>query len=191
MSKSHLLGMIVGLLAAPAVAQQPIVIQFSHVVAADTPKGKAAAKFKQLAEERTKGRVKVDVFPNSQLYKDGDELEALQRGAVQMLAPSVSKFGPIGAREFEVFDLPYLFPNVETVDRVTDGEVGRKLFARLEPKGIKGLAFWDNGFKHMSANRPLRKLDDFRGLKMRVQSSKVIAATFRRLGAHSAGDGLQ
>ena len=169
--------------ATSAAAQQPIVVRFSHVVTVDTPKGSAAIKFKQLAEERSKGRVKVEVYPNSQLYKDGEELESLQRGAVQMLAPSVSKFGPIGAREFEVFDLPYLFPNVEAVNRVTDGEIGRKLFAKLEPKGIKGLAYWDNGFKQMSANRPVRKLQDFQGLKVRVQSSKVIAATFRQIGA--------
>src|SRR5881398_1874800 len=96
-------------LCTPAAAQQPIVIKFSHVVALDTPKGKGAERFKQLAEERTKGRVKVEVYPNSQLYKDGEEMEALQLGSVQMLAPSVAKFGPLGVREFEVFDLPYIF----------------------------------------------------------------------------------
>lgn len=167
----------------PAALAQTIVVKFSHVVAPDTPKGKAAEKFKQLAEAATKGRVKVEIYPNSQLYKDGDELEALQRGAVHMLAPSVSKFGPLGLREFEVFDLPYLFPDQATVERVSDGEIGQRLFGKLEAKGIKGLAFWDNGFKQVSANRPLRKVSDFRALKMRVQSSKVLAATFRRLGA--------
>jgi C4-dicarboxylate-binding protein DctP len=166
-----------------ALAQSPIVIKFSHVVAPDTPKGKAALKFKELAESRTKGAVKVEVYPNSQLYKDGDELEALQRGAVQMLAPSVSKFGPLGVRDFELFDLPYLFPDRETVDHVTEGEVGQRLFAKLEPKGIKGLSYWASGFKQMSANRPLHKPADFRGMKVRIQSSKVLAATFRQLGA--------
>ncbi len=161
---------------------QTITVKFSHVVAADTPKGKAAEKFKQLAEAATKGRVKVEIYPNSQLYKDGDELEALQRGAVHMLAPSVSKFGPLGVREFEVFDLPYLFDNTETVYRVTDGEVGRKLMAKLEPKGIRGLGFWDNGFKQFSCSKPLRKPADFRGVKLRIQSSKVLAATVRQLG---------
>src|SRR5438034_10230724 len=149
-------------LAETAVAQQPIVIKFSHVVALDTPKGKGAEYFKKLAEERSKGRVKVEVYPNSSLFKDGEEMEALQLGAVQMLAPSVSKFGPLGVREFEVFDLPYLFPDAETVDRVTDGEIGKALFARLESHGIKGLAYWDNGFKQFSANRPLREPKDFR-----------------------------
>lgn len=166
-----------------AIAADPIVIKFSHVVANDTPKGKAAERFKQLAEKYSGGRVKVEVYPNSQLYKDREELEALQRGAVQMLAPSVSKFGPLGVREFELFDLPYLFPDRETVDRVTDGEIGRALFARLEPRGIKGLAYWDNGFKQFSASRPLREPRDFRGLKLRIQSSKVLEAMVRQLGA--------
>ena len=161
---------------------QVITLKFSHVVAADTPKGKAAERFKQLAEAATKGRVKVEIYPNSQLYRDGDELEAVQRGAVQMLAPSVSKFGPLGVRDFEVFDLPYLLPDPESVHRVTDGEIGQKLFAKLEPKGIKGLAYWDNGFKQYSANKPLKKIADFRGVKLRVQSSKVLAATVRQLG---------
>jgi C4-dicarboxylate-binding protein DctP len=138
-----------------ALAQQPIVIKFSHVVAVDTPKGKAAEYFKKLAEERTKGRVKVEVYPNSQLYKDGEEMEALQLGSVQMLAPSVAKFGPLGAREFEVFDLPYIFDSFAELHKVTDGPVGKKLFKKLETKSIAGLAFWDNGFKDFSANRAL------------------------------------
>lgn len=176
-----LCALLMGLCASVATAQT-ITIKFSHVVAPDTPKGKAAEKFKQLAESATQGRVKVEVFPNSQLYKDGDELEALQRGAVQLLAPSVSKFGPLGAREFEVFDLPYLFSNVSTVHKVTDGEIGQRLFAKLESKGLKGLAYWDNGFKQFSANRPIKKLADFRGLKLRIQSSKVLSANVRALG---------
>ena len=166
-----------------ANAAEPVIIKFSHVVANDTPKGKAAEKFRQLAEQYTNGRVKVEIYPNSQLYKDREEMEALQRGAVQMLAPSVSKFGPLGVREFELFDLPYLIPDAASVDRVTDGDIGKKLFAKLEPKGLKGLAYWDNGFKQFSANRPLRKPEDFRGLKMRIQSSKVLEEMMRELGA--------
>src|SRR5712675_520244 len=118
-----------------AQAQQPVVIKFSHVVTDETPKGKGAIRFKQLAEAATKGRVKVEVYPNSQLYKDREELEALQLGAVQMLAPSVSKFGPLGVRQFEVYDLPYMFPTQEVLDRVVDGQVGKRLFKLLEPKG--------------------------------------------------------
>jgi C4-dicarboxylate-binding protein DctP len=167
----------------PASAQQPIVIKFSHVVARDTPKGRAAEQFKQLAEERTGGRVKVEVYPNSTLYKDGEELEALQLGAVQMLAPSVSKFGPLGVPAFEVFDLPYIFPNRDVLNRVINGPLGRSLFQRLESKGIVGLAYWDNGFKVMSANRPLHMPADFKGLKMRIKSSKVLEAQMRALGA--------
>ncbi|MEX0959741.1 MAG: TRAP transporter substrate-binding protein [Burkholderiales bacterium] len=164
-------------------SSEPIVIKFSHVVAPDTPKGKAAERFRELAEKYTGGAVKVEVYPNSQLFKDREELEALQRGAVQMLAPSISKFGPLGVRDFEIFDLPYLFPSTEAVYRVTDGEIGARLFAKLEPRGIKGLAYWDNGFKHFSANRPLRTLRDFRARKMRIQSSKVLEAMIRQLGA--------
>ncbi len=167
-----------------AQASEPVIIRFSHVVAPNTPKGKAADYFKRLAEERTNGRVKVEVYPNSQLYKDREEMEALQLGAVQMLAPSLSKFGPLGVRQFELFDLPYIFPNKETLYRVMDGDIGRRLFALLEPKGIIGLAFWDNGFKQMSANRPLRKVEDFKGLKMRIQSSKVLEAQMKALGAN-------
>src|SRR6478672_7633589 len=160
--------------AGSALAQQPIVIKFSHVVAVDTPKGKGAEYFKKLAEERTKGRVKVEVYPNSQLYKDGEEMEALQLGSVQMLAPSVAKFGPLGAREFEAFDLPYIFDNYEEMHKVTEGPVGKMLFRKLESKGITGLAFWDNGFKEMSANKPIKVPADYKGLKMRIQSSKVL-----------------
>ncbi len=167
-----------------AFAQSPIVIKFSHVVAVDTPKGKGAEEFKRLAEERTKGRVKVEVYPNSQLYKDKEELEALQLGAVQMLAPSLAKFGPLGAREFEVFDLPYIFDNYAELHRVTQGPIGQSLLKKLESKGILGLAYWDNGFKVMSANKPLRMPEDFKGLKMRIQSSKVLDAQFRALGAN-------
>jgi len=165
-----------------AFAQQPIVIKFSHVVALDTPKGKGAEQFKKLAEERTKGRVKVEVYPNSQLYKDGEEMEALQLGSVQMLAPSVAKFGPLGVREFEVFDLPYIFETVADLHKVTEGSVGKLLFQKLESKGITGLAYWDNGFKDFSANKALKTPGDAKGLKMRIQSSKVLDAQIRAIG---------
>ncbi len=167
-----------------AYAQAPIVIKFSHVVANDTPKGKAAERFKELAEKATHGRVKVEVYPNSTLYKDKEELEALQLGAVQMLAPSLAKFGPLGVKEFELFDLPYIFPNKDVLYRVTEGPIGKELFKKLESKGITGLAFWDNGFKIMSANKPLHTPADFKGLKMRIQSSKVLDAQMRALGAN-------
>jgi C4-dicarboxylate-binding protein DctP len=170
-------------LAGPASAQAPIIIKFSHVVASDTPKGKAAEKFKELAEKYTDGKVKVEVYPNSTLYKDKEELEALQLGAVQMLAPSNSKFGPIGVREFEVFDLPYILPDLSTLRKVTDGPLGTRLLKLLEPKGMTGLAYWDNGFKQMTANRKLIAPSDYKGLKFRIQSSKVIEAQFRALGA--------
>jgi C4-dicarboxylate-binding protein DctP len=165
-----------------ALGQQPIVIKFSHVVALDTPKGKAAEQFKKLAEERTKGRVKVEVYANSTLYKDGEEMDALTLGSVQMLAPSVAKFGPMGVREFEVFDLPYIFDDFAQLHKVTDGPVGKLLFQKLDSKGIIGLAYWDNGFKAFSANKPLKLPGDVKGLKMRIQSSKVLDAEIRALG---------
>lgn len=171
------------LLVQPALAQAPIVIKFSHVVAPETPKGKGADKFKELAEKYTDGKVKIEVYPNSQLYKDKEEVDALQLGAVQMLAPSLAKFGPLGVKEFEVFDLPFILPNKAALRKVTEGQLGKSLFKKLEPKGIVGLAYWDNGFKIMSANRALRTPEDFRGLKMRIQSSKVLEAQMRALGA--------
>ena len=167
----------------PAFAQDKITIKFSHVVAPDTPKGRGAEKFKELAEQYTNGRVTVEIYPNSQLYKDKEELEALQMGAVQMLAPSLAKFGPLGVGDFEVFDLPYIFPDTAGLRRVTEGEAGKALLAKLEPKGIRGLAYWDNGFKIMTANSPMLMPDDFLGLKMRIQSSKVLEAQFQALGA--------
>ncbi|WP_426053910.1 TRAP transporter substrate-binding protein [Janthinobacterium sp. PSPC2-1] len=167
-----------------AYAQAPIVIKFSHVVATDTPKGQAAERFKQLAEKATNGKVKVELYPNSQLYKDKEELEALQLGAVQMLAPSLAKFGPLGVKEFEAFDLPYIFPTKTALYNVTEGEIGKSLLKKLEPKGITGLAYWDNGFKVMSANKPLHNPADFKGLKLRIQSSKVLDAQMRALGAN-------
>jgi len=180
------LGLLCGLaaIALPqARAHEPIVIKFSHVVAGDTPKGRGAERFKELAERLTKGRVKVEVYPNSTLYKDKEELEALQLGSVQMLAPSLAKFGPLGVKEFEVFDIPYMFPTEAFLERVESGPIGRKLMAKLETKGITGLAFWDNGFKIFSANRPLAAPADLKGLKLRIQSSKVIEAQMRALDA--------
>ncbi len=180
---AYALGVLLILAAGPSFAQNPIIIKFSHVVVNDTPKGKGAIRFKELAEQYTNGRVKVEIYPNSQLYKDKEEVEALQLGAVQMLAPSLAKFGPLGVKEFEVFDLPYILPDKAALAKVTTGKVGQSLFQKLEPKGIKGLAYWDNGFKVMTANIPLRKPDDYLGQKMRIQSSKVLEAEMRALGA--------
>jgi C4-dicarboxylate-binding protein DctP len=164
-------------------AEPAIVIKFSHVVAPDTPKGKGAEYFKKLAEERTKGRVKVEVYPNSQLYKDKEELEALQLGSVQLLAPSVSKFGPMGVKSFEAFDLPYLFDDYNAAHRITHGPIGQSMLKQLQQHEMTGLAFWDNGFKEFTANRPLRRPADFKGLKFRIKSSKVLEAQMRALGA--------
>lgn len=168
---------------APAFATDPIVIRFSHVVAPETPKGKAAEYFKARAEALTQGRVRVDVYPNSSLYKDREEMEALQLGAVQMLAPSLAKFGVLGMNEFEVFDLPYIFENDAALAKVKQGPIGRRLLQSLEARGIKGLAYWDNGFKSFSANRPIQRPEDLAGLRMRIQSSRVLEEQMLALGA--------
>lgn len=180
---SILMGLVCLGLAFVAQAEEPIVIKFSHVVAADTPKGKAAEHFAKVAAEKTNGKVKVEVYPNSTLYKDKEEVEALQLGSVQMLAPSLAKFAPLGVKEFEVFDLPYIFDDYDQLHAVTQGPVGKSLLDKLGDKGILGLAYWDNGFKVMSANKPLREVKDFRGQKMRIQSSKVLEAQMKALGA--------
>jgi C4-dicarboxylate-binding protein DctP len=166
-----------------AEAQSPIIIKFSHVVANDTPKGKGALKFKELAEKYTDGKVKIEVYPNSSLYKDKEEIEALQLGSVQMLAPSTAKFAPLGIKEFEALDLPWLFKDEATYSAAMKGTVGKWLFQKLESKGISGLAYWDNGFHMVSSNRPLMKPEDFKGLKFRISGSKIADQYFRLMGS--------
>ncbi|MCX7172885.1 MAG: DctP family TRAP transporter solute-binding subunit [Proteobacteria bacterium] len=168
---------------AVADTNSPIVIKFSHVAATDTPKGQGAERFKKLAEQRTQGRVRVDVYPNSSLFKDKEELEALQMGSVHMLAPSISKFGPFGVKEFEVFDLPFVTPDIASFQRLTKSEFATSLLKKLESRGALGLAYWDAGFRVITANRPLHKLSDFKGMKIRINSSKVNDASIRSLGA--------
>ena len=158
------------------------IIKFSHVVAADTPKGKASEFFAKKAAELTKGKVKVEVYANSALYKDKEEMEALQMGSVQMLAPSLAKFGPLGVKEFEAFDLPFIFDDRAELHKITQGPVGASLMAKLQSRGITGLAFWDNGFKSFSANAPLKTVADYKGKKYRIQSSKVLEEQIRAVG---------
>ena len=169
--------------AGAATAQQPIIIKFSHVVSPDAPKGKAAVKFKELAETYTNGKVKVEVYPNSSLYKDKEELEALQLGSVQVLAPSISKFGPLGVKEYDVFDLPFLMSDDARARQMYASPMMAELNKKLEGKGISPIAYWDNGAHVYTSNKPLVWPDDFRGLKMRIQGSKVLDAVARELGA--------
>jgi C4-dicarboxylate-binding protein DctP len=166
----------------PAFAD-PLVIKFSHVVTPDAPKGKAALLFKQLAEKYTGGKVTVEVYPNSSLYKDKEELEALQLGSVQLLAPSISKFGPLGVKEFDVFDLPFLMSDDTHARAMMASPMMAQFNKKLEDKSVKPLAYWDNGAHCYTANVPLIMPDDFRGLKMRIQGSKVLDAVARQLGA--------
>src|SRR6516164_138685 len=166
-----------------AAGADPIVIKFSHVVSPDAPKGKAALLFKQLAEKYTNGKVTVEVYPNSSLYKDKEELEALQLGSVQLLAPSISKFGPLGVKEFDVFDLPFLMSDDTHARQMMASPMMGELNKKLEDKGVTPVAYWDNGTYVYTANVPLNMPDDFRGLKMRIQGSKVLDAVARQLGA--------
>src|SRR3984885_12517399 len=160
--------------AAPFVAlanrayADPITLKFSHVVSPDAPKGKASLLFKQLAEKYTDGKVTVEVYPNSSLYKDKEELEA-----VQLLAPSISKFGPLGVKEFDVFDLPFLMSDDTHARQMMASPMMAGLNKKLEAKGVAPLAYWDNGAHEYTANKPLVRPEDFRGLKMRIQGSRV------------------
>jgi C4-dicarboxylate-binding protein DctP len=167
----------------PLMGHAATTIRLSHVVARDTPKGLTMERFRSLVEMRSDQRIRVQIYPQGELYGDHDEMQALQLGAIDMVAPSLSKFGPIGFPEFELFDLPFLFDTVADVRRITRGPLGRKLLERLSRQRLLGLGYFDNGFKHMSANRPLREPEDFAGLRMRIQASNVVAQQMRLLGA--------
>ena len=170
--------------AAPALAQQPIVVKFSHVVAENTPKGQGALKFKELAEKKLPGKVQVQVFPSSQLFGDAKELEALLLGDVQLIAPSLSKFDRY-TKKIQLFDLPFLFDDIEAVDRFQSSPKGQELLNSMKNRGLIGLAYWHNGMKQLSTNRDkLTRPDDVKGLKFRIQASDVLEAQFRALGAN-------
>ncbi len=177
------IAIVLGLASVQAQADDPIVIKFSHVAAIDTPKGQAAEYFKKQAEALTEGKVKVEVYPNSMLFKDKEELEALQMGSVQMLAPVVGKLGPAGIKEFEAFDLPYLFTDLDAVHRVTKGEIGKSLLTKLDQRGMVGLGYWDAGFRVLSSNKPIHTPDQIKGQKIRINSSKVNQAIISSVGA--------
>ncbi|KAF1052560.1 MAG: C4-dicarboxylate-binding periplasmic protein DctP [Stenotrophomonas maltophilia] len=167
-----------------AHADEPIVIKFAHVVAENTPKGQGALLFKRMAEARLPGRVRVEVYPNSSLFGDGKEMEAMLLGDVQMLAPSMSKFEQY-TRKVQIFDLPFLFDDIAAVDRFQHSPQGRSLLTSMQGKGILGLAYWHNGMKQLSSNKPLAEPGDVRGLKFRVQASDVLNEQFRQLRAIS------
>ncbi|MDF1587473.1 TRAP transporter substrate-binding protein [Marinimicrococcus flavescens] len=174
---------VAGALVSAGVEAREIVIKFSHVVAENTPKGQGALMFKELAEERLAGKVKVEVYPNSQLYGDAKEMEALALGDVQLIAPSLSKFDRY-TKQVQLFDLPFLFDDIAAVDRFQNGPEGRKLLRSMEDKGFIGLGYWHNGMKQISANRPLRSPADAKGLKFRIQASDVLLAQFQALDAN-------
>ncbi len=164
-------------------AELPLTIKFSHVAAADSPKGKAALFFKQRLESLSQNQLQVQVYPNSTLFKDREELEALKEGKVQIIAPALAKFSILGVKEFELFDLPYLFKNYDEVHQITDGKVGQLLFNKLSQYQMRGLAYWDNGFKSFSSWAKIVQPSDLQGLKIRIQPSKVLEAQIRALNA--------
>ncbi|WP_373100657.1 MULTISPECIES: TRAP transporter substrate-binding protein [Pasteurellaceae] len=165
-----------------AWANDPIIIKFSHVVANETPKGQGALLFQKLVEQRLAGKVKVEVYPNSSLYGDGKEMEALLLNNVQMLAPSLAKFDKYTPK-IQLFDLPFLFDDIKAVERFEQSDAGKSLLKSMEDKGITGLAYWNNDLKQLSANKELRLPKDARGLKFRVQNSEVLDAQFKALKA--------
>lgn len=161
----------------------PLIIKYSHVVADVTPKGQAALKFKELAEKKLAGKVEIQVFPNSQLFGDGKEMEALLLGDVQILAPSLAKFGKY-TKQIQIFDLPFLFNDIQAVDRFQGSKEGLALLNSMEKKGIKGFGFLHNGMKQLSANKPLGLPSDAKGLKFRIQPSDVLEAQFNAVGGN-------
>ncbi|WP_339490795.1 TRAP transporter substrate-binding protein [Pseudomonas sp. EL_65y_Pfl2_R95] len=166
-----------------AHAADPIIIKFAHVVADNTPKGQGALMFQKLVEQRLPGKVKVEVYPNSSLYGDGKEMEALLLGDVQMLAPSLAKFEQY-SKPIQIFDLPFLFDDLAAADRFQSSPQGKALLKSMEDKNITGLAYWHNGTKQLSANKPLRVPNDARGLKFRVQASAVLEEQFKAIRAN-------
>ncbi|UEM24562.1 TRAP transporter substrate-binding protein (plasmid) [Skermanella mucosa] len=171
------------LIASPALAQKPITIKFVHVTAENTPKGQGAKRFKELAEERLKGRVSVEVYPSSSLMGDDESMEALAFGDIQMIAPSLSKFDRL-TKKFQLFDLPFLFADTAALERFQASPAGQELLGELEDKGFKGLAYWHNGMKQLTANKPLRQPSDAAGLKFRIQESDVLQEQFRAVNAN-------
>ena len=180
--------LVIGAVAAAVLATSGLAaeytLKFSHVVSDNTPKGKAARFFEQRLEELSKGKIDVQVYPSSQLYKDNAVLKAIRLNSVQMAAPSFSKFGKI-VPNLALFDLPFLFKDMGHLHRVQDGEVGEKLKAMVTKKGIVALSFWDNHFKQLSSSKKaLIKPEDAEGQKFRIMSSKVLEAQFHAIGAN-------
>ncbi len=160
----------------------PIVIKFSHVVAENTPKGQMANKFAELVDQHLHGKVKVEVFPSSQLFGDNKVLEAMILGDVQIAAPSLSKFKKY-TKSLQIFDLPFLFKDMAAVEKFQQGPVGQKLLLATKNKGLIGLGYLHNGLKQLSASEPLRVPADAKGKKFRIMSSDVLAAQFKAVGA--------
>lgn len=187
MRKSLSLFFSVSLLVISLPSMAEYVIKFSHVVSPQAPKGQAAQYFADQVNERLAGKVRVEVFPNSQLYNDNKVMEAMRLASGKtglMAAPSISKFVKF-SRELQVFDIPFLFADMDDVHKLADSPLAEEMTKPIERKGIKALAFWDNGMKVFSirGDKALRKVpDDFSGMKFRIQSSNVHDEMIRSLG---------
>ncbi len=172
-------------IAAPVMASaEPMVLKFSHVVAEKTPKGQAALKFKELAEKYLPGKVKIEVYPNSSLFGDKQEMDAIALGDVQFIATSMSKFGKY-TKKLEVFDLPFMFKDTAALSRFENSKVGQSLLHSMENRNYLGLAYWHNGLSQMSANKPLLMPSDAKGLKFRIQQSDIIQSSYEGIGANT------
>ncbi len=159
------------------------VIKFAHVVSGTTAKGKAAEKFAELIEEKTKGQIKVEIFPDSQLGSDREITEQMQSGTIQMNAPFTGVL-PSFVKQFEIFDLPYLFADKEVAYKAMHGKLGDMLNERLEKQGLRGLGYWDGGFKHFTNSKhPIESPKDLSGLKMRASQSPLLISQFKALNA--------
>jgi C4-dicarboxylate-binding protein DctP len=169
--------------AKPAAGAPAMTLKFSHVVTKDTPKGKAADKFAELVKQKSGGKIEVQTFANSELYKDAEELEALQTGAIHFIAPGTDKFGSL-APQWDATSLPYLFTSDAAIKKYVDpdNEVAKELFESMRPKGLVGLGIWGNGWKHFTnSKRPIMSPADFQGLKIRT-SGKPDEAFVKAMG---------
>ncbi|MCE8510764.1 DctP family TRAP transporter solute-binding subunit [Ruegeria pomeroyi] len=160
-----------------------IVVKFAHVTNTDKhPKGIAASLLAERVNAEMNGTMCMEVYPNSTLYNDDKVLEAMLQGDVQLAAPSLSKFEKF-TKKFRLFDLPFMFKNVDAVDAFQTSDAGQALLDSMQKRGLQGLAYWHNGMKQMSASKPLLVPSDANGLKFRVQSSDVLVAQMEAMGA--------
>jgi tripartite ATP-independent transporter DctP family solute receptor len=178
-----ILGLVLYLMAPPMALAAQYVMKFGHDMPEDSAQHVAALKYADLVKERTKGRVEVRVFPAQQLGTDPEMVQQAQMGTLEIVLPPTAKISGF-APALQLADLPFLFPNKEICYQVLDGPVGDKLLAMLDSKGLKGVSFWESGFKQMTANKPIKKPEDFAGMKVRVMESPILIAQYKQVKAN-------